>query len=498
MKMNNTEDLHNFRNEPESPRPLMREIPPATPFPTDALGSILGDTTRAIQDMTQAPIALCALSTLAVAALATQGQCDVVMTTTEQKPTSNFLMSLGVSGERKSASDKLALRPVREYETTLRASHDAELLSYMNTKDAWEGAREKVKKESAKANSDMKEGLDSIGQPPQAPLTPMLTTSDPTYEGLCRLLKEGHPSVGIFTAEGGSFICGHGMSEENKLRTSTGLSSAWDGDPVRRARAGEGMMILPGRRVSMHLMVQPDIAAIMLNDPLLSAQGILSRILLAAPDSTIGDRPWHEPDPKSDGYLKRYSAHILSLLEMELPLAQDKKNELDIQRHLSLSSEARMMWISYYNDNEAKLKTGGTYDQIRGLGSKIPEHATRLAGVLTFIKDPSAYQIDVEHLEAGIELANYFAAEALRLFGSSKISNDIRLAQKLLYWLQNKWKEARVSLPDIYQIGPNELRESASAKKIVAILEDHGHLVRLQGVHEVDGSRRKEVWRIVK
>lgn len=344
----------------------------------------------------------------------------------------------------------------------------------------------------------MKEALDAHGAAPTPPLTPMLTTSDPTYEGLCRLLKEGHPSVGIFAAEGGSFICGHGMSDENKIRTSTGLSSAWDGEPVRRARAGDGMMILPGRRVSMHLMVQPDIAAIMLNDPDLLHQGILSRMLIAAPESTIGNRPWQEAKPKSVSHLKRYSAHILSLLEMGAPLAEGKANELDITHKLSLSTEAKAQWISYYNETEIKLKSGGAFEQIRGLGSKIPEHATRLAAVLTFIKNPSSHEIEAEQMEAGIVLAEYFAAEAIRLFGASRVSGDIRLAQKLLYWLQNKWSETHVSLPDVYQCGPNELRESASAKKIVGILEDHGWIEREATPREVAGKRRKEVWRIVK
>ena len=31
----------------------------------------------------------------------------------------------------------------------------------------------------------------------------------------------------------------------------------WDGEPIRRVRQGDGSIVLPGRRVSMHLMVQP-------------------------------------------------------------------------------------------------------------------------------------------------------------------------------------------------------------------------------------------------
>jgi hypothetical protein len=43
----------------------------------------------------------------------------------------------------------------------------------------------------------------------------------------CKLFAVGHPSLGIFATEGGHFIGGHGMSDDNKLRTATGLSTVW-------------------------------------------------------------------------------------------------------------------------------------------------------------------------------------------------------------------------------------------------------------------------------
>ena len=59
------------------------------------------------------------------------------------------------------------------------------------------------------------------------------------------------------------------MTEEAKLRTAAGLSSFWDGETIKRVRGGDGVTILPGRRVALHLMAQPDVAALMLSDPLL-------------------------------------------------------------------------------------------------------------------------------------------------------------------------------------------------------------------------------------
>jgi hypothetical protein len=75
-------------------------------------------------------------------------------------------------------------------------------------------------------------------------------------------------ALGVFTAERGMFIGGHGMSQDNRLRTVASYSELCDGRAIKRVRAHDGVTILHGRRLSMHLMVQPEAAAQFLSDPL--------------------------------------------------------------------------------------------------------------------------------------------------------------------------------------------------------------------------------------
>jgi hypothetical protein len=186
---------------------------------------------------------------------------------------------VAATGERKSASDTEATWPIRKREAALRATFDRDLPVYENDKAAWDTAR-KVAKKGGKGNrAAIKEALDKLGPPPTPPLMPMLTCPQPTFEGLCKLFACGQPSLGIFAAEGGQFIGGHGMSDDNKLKTAAGLSDAWDGSPIRRVRSGDGAIILPGRRLSAHLMAQPAVADILFRDRLLMEQGLLSRLL---------------------------------------------------------------------------------------------------------------------------------------------------------------------------------------------------------------------------
>jgi hypothetical protein len=496
--MENIEKMHYFQNTQEKPKPLMREISPASPFPVDSLGNTLSTATKAIEDKTQAPIAICGQSVLACATLTVQSMCDIELPTGQIKPVSNNYMSIAASGERKSACDNFAIKPIREFENELRETHRKEAFEYETALKVWIAEHKKIEKVcKKKTEQEFKARLEKHGQAPIPPTKPIIICTEPTFEGLCRLYKEGRPSIGIFSAEGGQFIGGHGMNEENKLRTITGLSSLWDGDPIRRVRAVDGTSFYNGKRCSAHLMVQPEVSAIMLGDNLLSDQGMLSRMLVTFPESNAGKRFWKEPDPRSDTDLRAYNACILDILRRPLPTAQNSDNELK-PRPLPLSTSARDIWVSYMNTIESKIGAGKEYEPIRGLANKLPEHAMRMAAVLNYVDNHFIGEIEDDFMHSGIELAEHYAKEALRLYGASRVNPDIRLAEKLLTWLNISWTEPIISLPDIYQRSINPIRDKATALKIVKILEDHHWITKTNGMMVVKGEKRKDVWQINK
>ena len=174
--------------------------------------------------------------------------------------------------------------------------------------------------------------------------------SDFTFEGLVQCLNFGQPLYGIIGAEGGQFIGGHGMTEEAKLRTITGLSCAWDGEPIKRVRAKE-TVILYGRRVGMHLMVQPEVAATALGDELLTKQGFMSRILACAPESLIGKRMHKAPPPEAGQVLRQYKARMLDIMETPYPLVPDTRNEL-APREVPFSAEATTLFWQFADEVE--------------------------------------------------------------------------------------------------------------------------------------------------
>jgi len=481
----------------EAPRPLRRQMPPPEPYPVDALVGNLAAAVRGIHDRVQSPIAICAQSVLAVATLAVQGFANVVINGRE-RPLNGYYIDIAESGERKTSTDDEAAWAIHKREKSLRERYEVEQEQYRDEHAAWDRQRQQIlgDKKAYPDRETKRAALASLGNEPEAPLLPMLTADEPTYEGLVRLLKEGQPSIGVFSNEGGRFVGGHAMNADNRLKTSAALSELWDGKPIRRVRQGDGAFTLYGRRVSLHLMMQPGVAATLLSDDMLRDQGILTRLLVAYPETTAGTRFQREPSAESNAAVKAYHGRLMRILETPLPMVEDKRNEL-LPRALPLSPPAQQVWREFADHIEGRLGPGGDLEPIRGFASKIAEHAARLAGVMTLFENLDAPDVSGEAMAGAINLAQFYTTEMLRLEAAGMSDPELVLAERLLSWLRDHWKEPVIALVDIYQSGPAAIRDTKTARKIVRILEAHGWLVPVPGGATVNGTKRREVWRII-
>ena len=245
-------------------------------------------------------------------------------------------------------------------------------------------------------------------------------------------------------------------------------------------------------------MAQPDAAARMLCDPVLVDQGFLSRLLVAAPQSTAGTRFQKALSPETEPALRRYGARLLDVLETPPVLMAGTRNALE-PRRIEFDAAAKARWLSFADFVERMLAPGGELDPVRGFANKLAEHVARIAGVLTLTGDPHGAAISLDALNRAIEIADFFTNEALRLWESGSCSPELRQAERLLEWLRGSWREPLVGLSAIYRLGPNSIRDKQTAKATVAILEDHGWLSRYVGAAPtVDGKPVREAWRVVR
>lgn len=483
--------------EKEAPLPLRRVKTSSTNFPIDPLPPLFKDAILALHDIIQAPIPICAQSVLAPMNLAVQGHADIMLPIGQKRPISCYFLTIAESGERKTSCDNEILKVVEDYEEKLRKEYNFAMEKWSNEIEIWEKHRQNILKNKKLDKNAQKSALDTLGKKPEMPLTPLLICPEPTFEGLCRLMLTGYPSLGLFSTEGGQFIGGYGMKEENKIHTAAALSDMWDGKPIKRVRAKDGTIILAGRRLSMHLMAQPNVAATFLSDHALRDQGILSRMFPVAPSTAAGTRFQHEVKIESHQALERYKKAINGILAKPHPMKINSVNELN-PRVIPLTEYTKKIYEEFSDHIEKNIGPGGKLEPIKGLANKLPEHALRLAATIALAENINVLQLEREHLKIGIELVQYYADEALRLVEEGIFDPNILLAEKVLDLLHHSWEEENVSLPDIYQRSLNAINTAAKARTIIKILEDHGWLKKNKEGVSVKGKPRRESWKIIK
>jgi hypothetical protein len=472
-----------------APEPLRRLLPPSLEYPIDALGLVLGNAARRIHAVVQAPTGLCGQSVLAAASLAVQAHADVSLSGSVE-PLSLWHVTIAESGERKSAADKWALRAHDEHEKArlaewrnAKAAHDIELSAYNAA------AR---KAEKGKDVAAIRSSLDTLGAPPDAPLLPYLLVSEPTMEGLHKAYQAGQPSIGLFNDDAGDFLGGYAMNKDNRTKSAASFSKLWDSGRFDRVRAGDGAGKYYGRRLALHLMVQPIIAEGVLSDDVLTGQGFLARCLLAWPASAVGTRQYQDIDLSRDADLLHYWQRMRDLLAATPIMAPGTRNELQ-PCVLALAPEAMAYWIEVKDAIEAAML--GEYAGIRAWASKGGSQVARIAGVLTLVDNPNAGVIQRDAIERAAALTMYHLDEAARIVGTASVPAPVRHAELLHDWCRETGRTFLYS-SDALRNGPNAIRTLDAFTAAIERLEAAGWAERIEGGAVLDGKRRAKVWRM--
>ncbi len=84
-------------------------------YPVDALGSLMGDAARDIARAAQVPFSVAAQSVLSAASMVAQKDYNVIIHG-RRSPLSLFAITILGSGGRKSTADKIATKPLHDYQ----------------------------------------------------------------------------------------------------------------------------------------------------------------------------------------------------------------------------------------------------------------------------------------------------------------------------------------------------------------------------------------------
>jgi hypothetical protein len=359
------------------------------------MGAPLAAVTKAIARGVQVPTSLAAQPVLAAASLAVCGHADVMMPhgMGGARPLSLYCISVADSSDRKSTCDEEALYGKTLHEVTLRLEHIS-IDIWRSHHAAWKAEKNKISSKKSGYSDRLAQMAAHYEFEPKKPLEPWLTTGNLTIEGLEKYWNEFHASLGLFTTEGAIFTSGHSMTPDTRMAAAGTLSKLWDARPEPRIRAGQDgeerrAVSNPGRRLTMHLLVQPGVANSFICDPDLRGQGLISRLLICSSGSIAGARLFKDPDPANVREIRSFSARLCEILRAPLPLAKDKRNELE-PRTLTISASAKEVWKDFYNRVEIECGPKGRFAGIKDFAGKAGENAARIAGVITLLDSLNA------------------------------------------------------------------------------------------------------------
>ena len=471
---------HALLNGPQLPLP---DKPRDIEFPIDALGPILGSAAKAIAYHVQTPLGLAGQSVLAAASLVSQSHIDVARGHIGKGPVSLFVLSVAESGDRKSATDRLALKPVRDFEAMRHSEVEDERKRFRANQTAWE-----LRYSAAVSAAKSKEGavfsqsgeqqlaaklLELEYDKPSPPPQPSITFKEPTSEGIWRHFQQSLPGAGLFSDEAVTFFHGHGMTAEAKGRMIGSLSQLWDGSTLQRTRAaiGESGDMLH-RRLCCHLMIQPVVAASVLADPLLLGQGFIARFLVCQEKSIAGSRFLSNRDPsehaEDDPSINRYWQRMDEILRM--PVKRDETTGGLILETMQISGESYEAWATLHDGIESQLQPNGLFVDIKPFASKAAENAARIAAVMAFVE---GLQITTDHIVRAGKLMSYYLESMAITTDEASHDKDEIMARELLEHIKSRGGTVDAQS---FKSFPRPMRKAKVARRLLEYLHQSGYL----------------------
>jgi len=401
------------------------------PFPVDALPEpirgFVSDGAKAIG----CDASFVALPLLTVLAAAIGNTRRIQLKRGWTAPAIIWTAIVGESGTSKTPAFKLVMQPMRDRQARALKAHaeamkqyEADLAHYDKALSAWNRDRKTEEPSPTK---------------PDPPYAARYIVSDTTVEALAPLLQTNPRGVLLARDELAGWI---GSFD----RYSGGKGGA-DATHWLSMQNGESMVVdrktgiprtidVPQASVSVTGGIQPTILHRALGVEHRES-GLAARLLLTCPPRI--NKKWREDDIDPD--MEAEWARLVDRLYNLQPTVDDEGDSRPVV--IEMTPDAKAAWVEYFN-HHAKEQTDLS-GELSAAWSKLEEYAARLALVIHYarwaaddadLESPDA--VDAASMKAGIELAQWFKAEARRVYALLSESDDDRDQRRLAEWIERK------------------------------------------------------------
>ena len=478
------------------PLPLVPELATETLYPTEALTGMDGAVYE-IANRLKVPAALVGQCALGQANSIIQGLVDIQKPANPRpKPSSLFFLTGAASGEGKTLVDDILSSRLSEQCLQTDLNYQEQHRDYDIALKAYHCEQKKVETQKDIGQTQREQALKALEQP-MPPMNPRLKASDVTIEGIARQFREGCTRLSIATDEGSLLFGNHALVNDRRTAVMGRLCKLWDGGQWDVDRgASENNFSLTGRRLSMSISTQPDILKGVMSDTLAQNQGFLPRFLVAMPDSRIHERQMIDIEWSSLQPVQEYWQRLARLYDIVPATRMDSPLILN-PRVLSMNPAALKEYRRF--GNQCFRDCSGVYEPIRAMALKAEDNLLRLAATLAIWNNPAAGTISAEDTEAATYIMRYYLNEGLKIadFASAgSDDSDLSLAAELLSWLKASGRYLVHSRVMTQKAPKRNMRKAEKIKRLMDLLMEYGHAVRLDGRPFIDGKPRKDAWLI--
>ncbi|ARB86521.2 MULTISPECIES: YfjI family protein [Yersinia] len=447
----------------------------------EQLPDVAKEAAREVQYMTQAPMPMICAAILSSISLSCQESVDVFRSKYLHGPVNIFSIVIADSGERKSAVDKLIMKPIYQFEESKfeeylvkKAKYDHELMII--------GEEEKAllsKLRRAVKNQEDTEGIKiclanlKLAYPVSPPRYKYIF-SDATSAAIKEYLCGTWRSIGIMSDEGGVVFDGYALNELpfiNKL---------WDGSVISVERKNGTEVPIKDARLTLSLMVQLTILQrfIERKGKMAHDVGFFPRCLICKPESTQGYREI-TGSSMSTVNLTRFHNRLTEMLNESI-----ERNIRGERLCLKFSSEAEKKWIEFYNITEKEMQSFGILFEFKGYASKMAENMARVAALLHCFSSKGD-EISIESVKSAHNICVWYMTQYKQIFSNeSSLSSTVNDENELWSWIYNQSiKESTESgVPYIMknfirQFGPGKFRDKNILNDVLTALALQGRVI---------------------
>ncbi|MGA7325069.1 MAG: DUF3987 domain-containing protein [Rhodomicrobium sp.] len=482
------------------PEPLASKVEPQ-PYPVDALPVPVREAVEEAQSIIMAPVALVSGCVLSAMATAIQGLVDVERMNGLIGPVSLFLLTLAMSGDRKSTADKLFTAAIRQYEREQEEILSPVLAAFRADLQAWEqegnGIREAIKRAARDGSSKKGRSIVELqndlrvheAKKPREPRVPQLIRGDDTSENLAWALARKWPSAAIISSEAGIVFGGHAMGPDAIMRNLALQNTLWDGGEHKVGRRTSESFTVRGARLVIGLQVQEEALRNFCekNGSLARGMGYFARFLFAWPASMQGQREITGEPSQTQPAIAAFNRRMASLLEM--PVSFDDTGALS-PALLRLTPDGKAAWIELHNGIERLLKPDGDLRDIRDVASKAADNIARLAAIFHVYEHGVTGEIGADSVRAAGQIVVWHLNEARRFLGEFSMPKELAAAARLESWLIAYCKKSSTNIVprrEVQHSGPYGLRDGKTLDMAVKELQELGR------VREVKNGQRREI-----